>query len=463
MGRRNEIDRWEKVLDRARGGRPSVVDVVGEPGVGKTTLLAAFAERARAQGIATSTELPRRSERERRDAALRVLLLDDVERAPGASTRAVAELLDRPPDNALVVVLARRTRQTSPWLLRALGTAKADSIALCGLAADELSPLGAAQLCSAHRHRELRQADGNPQFVKTLAAWCAGPGKCAGGPLPEPHLAVPGEAAGTRAEIAHLPASSKLVCHAAAVAADIVDPALLSTVAQLSQDEVLTGIDDLLAADLIRPVGSTGQLRFRTLMTRWVCYASAPGGWRFGAHLRALRILRERGEPADLCAVHVERTGRVGDLDGVRHLVEAARLTAPLAPHTAAYWYSAALRLLHSGAHAELYQELDAERSRCATQSAASEAVPEHLAPALHPLPAAGPSELHQLSCREYEVAVLVSRGRTNQQIARALGLSHKTIETHLSRVFTKLNVCSRAEVANLVGRTEVAEAAVAS
>jgi DNA-binding NarL/FixJ family response regulator len=58
-------------------------------------------------------------------------------------------------------------------------------------------------------------------------------------------------------------------------------------------------------------------------------------------------------------------------------------------------------------------------------------------------------------------VAVLVSRGRTNQQIARTLGVSHKTIETYLSRVFAKLSVCSRAEIANLVGRTEGPDYAV--
>lgn len=68
----------------------------------------------------------------------------------------------------------------------------------------------------------------------------------------------------------------------------------------------------------------------------------------------------------------------------------------------------------------------------------------------------AGPtrSELGTLSKRELEIAVLVSSGRTNQQIARTLAVSHKTVETHLGRIFKKLIVSSRAEVAAMVGRS---------
>jgi len=52
------------------------------------------------------------------------------------------------------------------------------------------------------------------------------------------------------------------------------------------------------------------------------------------------------------------------------------------------------------------------------------------------------------LSPREREVAGLVADGRTNREIATRLFLSEKTIETVLSRVFRKLGVRSRAEVA---------------
>lgn len=64
-------------------------------------------------------------------------------------------------------------------------------------------------------------------------------------------------------------------------------------------------------------------------------------------------------------------------------------------------------------------------------------------------------AKLDQLSGREYEISVLVSAGRTNQQIARLLGLSHKTVETYLARIFKKLSICSRAQLAALVGRSQ--------
>ncbi|WP_163010565.1 LuxR C-terminal-related transcriptional regulator [Streptomyces dangxiongensis] len=61
---------------------------------------------------------------------------------------------------------------------------------------------------------------------------------------------------------------------------------------------------------------------------------------------------------------------------------------------------------------------------------------------------------LDVLSKRELQIAVLVSNGRTNSQIARALVVSQKTVETHLGRIFKKLAVASRAEVAACVGRS---------
>jgi DNA-binding CsgD family transcriptional regulator len=53
------------------------------------------------------------------------------------------------------------------------------------------------------------------------------------------------------------------------------------------------------------------------------------------------------------------------------------------------------------------------------------------------------------LTPRELEVAQLVASGKTNREIAAELFLSERTIETHLSNVFTKLGVSSRAAVAS--------------
>jgi DNA-binding NarL/FixJ family response regulator len=52
------------------------------------------------------------------------------------------------------------------------------------------------------------------------------------------------------------------------------------------------------------------------------------------------------------------------------------------------------------------------------------------------------------LTPRELEVLRLVVEGKTNQEIARALGISVKTVEKHLGELFTKLGVASRVEAA---------------
>jgi DNA-binding NarL/FixJ family response regulator len=52
------------------------------------------------------------------------------------------------------------------------------------------------------------------------------------------------------------------------------------------------------------------------------------------------------------------------------------------------------------------------------------------------------------LSKREREVAQLIALGRSNREIAAALVLSNKTVESHVKHIFDKLGVHARTEVA---------------
>jgi DNA-binding NarL/FixJ family response regulator len=54
-------------------------------------------------------------------------------------------------------------------------------------------------------------------------------------------------------------------------------------------------------------------------------------------------------------------------------------------------------------------------------------------------------SESLTLSPRELRVMALVAEGRTNEQIARVLGLSLSTIKAELSTIFAKLGATDRA------------------
>ena len=54
---------------------------------------------------------------------------------------------------------------------------------------------------------------------------------------------------------------------------------------------------------------------------------------------------------------------------------------------------------------------------------------------------------------REREIAMLAVAGHTNKQIARDLGISHRTVEGHRSRMMDKLGVTTGAElIAKLAG-----------
>ncbi|MGH7702064.1 MAG: helix-turn-helix domain-containing protein, partial [Gemmatimonadales bacterium] len=62
--------------------------------------------------------------------------------------------------------------------------------------------------------------------------------------------------------------------------------------------------------------------------------------------------------------------------------------------------------------------------------------------------------EWSALSRAEQDVAVLAAEGHTNAQISERLFVSVNTVKTHLTRVFTKLDVTSRRELTRLaVGR----------
>jgi DNA-binding CsgD family transcriptional regulator len=63
------------------------------------------------------------------------------------------------------------------------------------------------------------------------------------------------------------------------------------------------------------------------------------------------------------------------------------------------------------------------------------------------------PYAAERLTPQELQVALVVARGATNKEAGAALFLSPKTIETHLGRVYRKLNIRSRTELAHLFSR----------
>ena len=70
---------------------------------------------------------------------------------------------------------------------------------------------------------------------------------------------------------------------------------------------------------------------------------------------------------------------------------------------------------------------------------------------------AANEAGIASLSARELELARLVVDRKTNPEIAAALFLSQKTVESHLRNIFRKLGISSRVELARAVERADSA------
>jgi DNA-binding CsgD family transcriptional regulator len=68
------------------------------------------------------------------------------------------------------------------------------------------------------------------------------------------------------------------------------------------------------------------------------------------------------------------------------------------------------------------------------------------------------PDRRSLLTPQELQIAHLVAEGKTNKEVAAQLYLSPKTIEYHLGNTYRKLDVHSRAELARIVTRADVAD-----
>jgi DNA-binding CsgD family transcriptional regulator len=155
-------------------------------------------------------------------------------------------------------------------------------------------------------------------------------------------------------------------------------------------------------------------------------------------------------------------------------LAAAHRCRALIDPETTADRYEAALRELGRG-HAAPFDEartrllygetLRRERRRAESRVPLRDALRtfERLGAALWAerarteLRASGEtarrrdaSTLADLTPQELRIARLASEGASNPEIAAAVFLSRRTVEYHLHKVFTKLGIASRAELARL-------------
>lgn len=108
-------------------------------------------------------------------------------------------------------------------------------------------------------------------------------------------------------------------------------------------------------------------------------------------------------------------------------------------------------RAVRAGAIGYLLKNTDDEELRQALKAAAAGKVqlaPEAASRLMREVRVPQKSVHENLTARETEVLRLVARGEANKQIARSLSIGEKTVKTHVSSIFQKLNVRSRTQAA---------------
>jgi len=71
-------------------------------------------------------------------------------------------------------------------------------------------------------------------------------------------------------------------------------------------------------------------------------------------------------------------------------------------------------------------------------------------------IPVAVEPRIATLSARELEVLRLTAAAKKNNEVAKALGLSRRTIESHLGSIYSKLKISSRGELILFAARNGI-------
>ncbi|MFE0649517.1 AAA family ATPase [Streptomyces sp. NPDC059534] len=439
VGRDGELDRLDGLLSRRSGGTgPLAVDVTGDPGIGKTRLLAEFASRARRRGttvlhgrpgpagperpgtpfhvfadafadldhrdratapalaaLADLVEAPPvpapeggtggdrpttgrsgpgavRTGHVRRVAAALgqvpdpglLLVLDDFHGADPASVELLDHLLRHPGRAPVLLVVARRERQTPPGLASVLARG-IDAGAVVPLAVGPLGPAdcaaGLAPGLPPEEAREVhRESLGFPLHYRALAATRTRRGEPVGrGPV-----------AVVLDELTSLGAAERAVVEAIAVlgqgaTAELVAAVAPTTAGPDGREEADAALRALARRDLVRPDDDGHRLGLRhPALPELVRDALDP--WRRRElHRRAAAALAEAGAPVTERAPHLVRAATAWDPATAAEVVQAAERVGAADPARAADWLAAVLALLpETPEHHATRRELKLRRAR---------------------------------------------------------------------------------------------------
>lgn len=193
--------------------------------------------------------------------------------------------------------------------------------------------------------------------------------------------------------------------------------------------------------------------------------------WRSGVtrlltSARRFEVIAEVSDPAcGLRTVVTERPDVVVtdvDVDGVdctdtiRQMLDQHR-TLLVAVVTACDDPDRVLLAIEAGVSAYLLKTADPEELLAGIRAACRGGLP--LSPTLtRQVLARSRPNISPVSPREQEVLRLIAAGQLNKQIARTLGISEKTVKTHVTHVFQRIGVTDRASAAAWAKRHGVSD-----
>ncbi len=180
-----------------------------------------------------------------------------------------------------------------------------------------------------------------------------------------------------------------------------------------------------------------------------------------------IEVVGEAGDGATALALAAEHVPdvilldlKLPGMDGIAVLGElrSRESAARVLVLTSATEPASASLAVRSGAAGVLYKDVDPDALVRAIRSVHDGhflLAPE-AAGSLRSAAAWGPgARLDALTSREREVLAELAKGRSNREIARALGVAEKTVKAHVSSVLAKLGVQDRTQAALLAVRHE--------
>lgn len=169
------------------------------------------------------------------------------------------------------------------------------------------------------------------------------------------------------------------------------------------------------------------------------------------AHETGDRMALARTLEATIGVLVGQAPAHAAQLAGAASAQRSATGTAPWPSEKAriARWLEAARHKLGDRAYAAAWRD-----GESLSESDVVAATPHFVADALAPPapPGAAPLDM-PLTVRQHEVAELISRGFTNDQIAATLVLSPSTVRAHIEHILERLDLHSRAQIAAWIGQ----------